>query len=151
VSAATAVIGVGNLLRGDDGVGPAVAAELEKSPPGDTDIIVLDGEVTALIEAWRGRRLAVLVDAVATGSSPGTIHELVVGRDEVPEWGAGFGTHAAGLAEGVALARALDRLPDELRIVGVEPADVSLGAGLSPAVKAAVPELVALVLARVAW
>ena len=131
------VIGLGNPLRRDDGVGPAAVVLLESDPPPGTELVTLDGESTRLIEAWRDRDRAVVVDAVVTGAAPGTIHELEVGRDRLPDWDPGASTHAAGLSEAIALGRALERVPDELVIVGVEPGDVSFGPGLSAPVHAA--------------
>ena len=144
------VIGLGNPMRRDDGIGPAAAALLEREPPADTDIIALDGESTRLIEAWRDRSRAIVIDAVAAGDAAGTIHEVEVSTDALPDWAAGASTHGAGIAEAVALGRALDRLPAELVVFGVEPADLSHGPGLSPAVDAALPDLVERIRRRVA-
>ena len=136
------IIGVGNPLRRDDGVGPAAARLLEADPPAGTEVITLDGESTRIIEAWRGRSRAVVVDAIVAGAAPGTIHEVEVGRDRMPDWGPGSSTHTAGLSEAVALARALDRVPDELVVIGVEPGDVSFGRGLSAPVQNALATVV---------
>ncbi len=150
--APTIVIGVGNTMRGDDGVGPAAAEQLasrltdEKS----IEVVVLCGEASGLIDAWTGRRRAVLVDAVATGAPAGTVHELVMGTVPLPDWRAGFGTHSAGLGEAIALGRALGRVPLDLRVIGVELADVGLGNAMSPAVAAAIPDVVERILAYLA-
>ena len=136
------VIGVGNPMRRDDGVGPAAARILERDPPEATEIVTLDGESTRLVEVWRGRSRAVVVDAIVTGAPPGTIHEIEVGRDRLPEWDTGASTHAAGLSEAIALGRALDRIPDELVVIGVEPGDVSFGQGLSTPVRDALTAVI---------
>ena len=143
------VIGLGNAMRRDDGIGPAAIELLERETLPAADMIVLDGESTRLIEAWRGRSRAIVIDAVAAGSRAGTIHEVEVGTDALPDWDAGASTHGAGIAEAVALGRALDRLPAELVVFGVEPDDLSHGPGLSPAVDAALPLLVERVRRRV--
>ena len=134
------VIGVGNPMRRDDGVGAAVVARLPEQA--GVDLVELDGEATRLIEAWSGRALAIVIDAAVAGAAPGTLHEVVVGRDALPGWAAGGSTHAAGVAEAVALAEALGRLPKRLVVLGVEPADLDLGPGLSSPVAAAVPRVV---------
>ena len=88
--------------------------------------------------------IAVVIDAVSSGATPGTIH---VWRDErqiahpVPS----TGSHALGVADAIALGRALDRLPQTLVVVGVEVGDTSPGHGLSPAVTAAVADVVAVI------
>ncbi len=144
------VVGLGHADRGDDGVGVVVArrvAELEL--PGVT--VVDHHDPTALIDLWAGHAPVVVVDAVRSGASPGTVHRLVVGAGEpalpAASWAAsGRGsTHGFGLAAAVALARALHRLPERLVVIGVEAASYRHGEPLSAAVAAAVPEAVELV------
>ncbi|MDH2387914.1 hydrogenase maturation protease [Streptomyces sp. HNM0663] len=141
-----AVIGVGNEFRRDDGVGWAVIRRLRERaarrplPPG----VVLrasDGEPGRLIGLWEATALAVVVDAVRTpGGSPGRVHRLEAGDPDLR--GAHSATsHGLGLGEAVELARTLGRLPRRLVLYAVEAADTSLGAGLTPALEAAVPSL----------
>lgn len=147
------IIGVGNAMRHDDGLGVEAVARLGRSLGSGqgvgTELLTTSGEPTRLIEAWTGRRLAVVIDAIRTGTPSGSIHRLVVGTDPLPHWASADSSHSAGLAEAVTLARALDRLPDELIIYGVEAANLSLGEGLSAPVEAALPALVRRVLAEV--
>lgn len=133
------VIGVGNPMRRDDGAGPAAITLLAGTP--ELDLVVLDGEATRLLEAWRGRSLAIVIDATRTGDAPGTIHRLDLDVDDVPD-ATNTSSHGAGLAAAVALARALDALPGRLIVYGVEPGDLSMGEGLSPPVSTALSELV---------
>src|SRR5207245_3566494 len=75
------VIGIGNEFRRDDGAGPAVLARLHGRVPGGVELLVSDGEPAGLIEAWAGKPLAVIVDAVrAEPSVPGCLHRLVLHR-----------------------------------------------------------------------
>lgn len=141
------VIGIGNPFRRDDGIGPVVAARVERLAP-HLPVIQLDGEATRMVEAWSGRDRVVVVDAVRNGAPPGTVHRVEVGRDSMPGWSAGPSSHAAGLAEAVALGQALERLPATLIVLGVEPAELHDGPGLSPAVEAVVAEVTALVVAE---
>lgn len=138
------VIGMGNPMRRDDGVGHALLDELDPTTlETDTavDLVALDGESTRLIEAWRGRRRAIVVDAGGRGDAPGSIHRLQVGLDELPGWTSSASSHAPGLAEAVALGEAVDVLPEELIVLAVEPADMSPGEGLSGPVASAMPDL----------
>jgi hydrogenase maturation protease len=140
------VIGIGNDMRGDDGLGPAAVAEMAKTGIGATiELVALDGEATRLIDTWRDRHLAVVVDAIVGGDTPGTIHRVEAGIDDLPHRSSGPSSHAAGVAEAVALGRALDRLPQRLMIFGVEPADLGPGPSLSVDVRAALPELIELI------
>ncbi len=145
------VIGIGNPMRGDDGVGPAAIDLLRQAGHlPDTEFMVMDGEATRLVEAWQGRRLALVVDATVLGSTPGSIHRIEAGVDQLPGWSSGASSHSTGLADAVELGRALDRLPQQLIIFGIEPADITLGAELSDAARTALPELVRAILNELA-
>jgi len=135
------VIGLGNPFRRDDGLGHAAAAAVADRLPATT-VVLLDGEATRLVDAWAGKRLAVVIDAVSTGDPPGTLHRIEVGVDTLPDPPAGRSTHGAGLATAVALGRALGRNPELLVVYGVEPGDFSDGRGLGPSVRNALAQLV---------
>ena len=99
--AAIVIIGIGNPMRTDDGVGPAAIERLERDPP-DGDLLLLDAEPTRLIEAWRDRALAVVVDAVRTGAAPGTIHERTLDQlDDVDAAPTAASSHGTGVAEAI--------------------------------------------------
>lgn len=147
VRAPHAIIGIGNSMRGDDGIGETVIhqlahTELALHEHHEIDLLLLDGEGTRLLDAWRGRELVIVVDAVRGGDEPGSIHRVEVGVDPLPPWSRSTSSHGAGLAAAIDLARLLDVLPRELVVFGVEPGDLSMGEGLSPEVMAVVPRLV---------
>ncbi len=146
----TVVLGVGNPMRGDDGVGPAVLARLRDMGIGDgsVELIALDGEPTGLLAAWQGRRLAVVIDAMVSGLPPGSVRRMELGRDQLPPSAPAASSHGVGVVEAVALSRALAALPDRLVLLAAECATVTLGEGLSAPVAAAVPELAALACAE---
>lgn len=147
------IIGIGNSMRRDDGVGLAAVAHFQDGTlpidEASLDVRTLDGEPARLIEAWKGRRRVVVIDAAKAGSAPGTIHRIEVGVDSLPDWANVASSHSAGIAEAIALARALDALPEGLIIYGVEPADVAMGEGLTESVESAIPELVRRITAEV--
>ncbi|WP_031174100.1 hydrogenase maturation protease [Streptomyces durhamensis] len=143
------VIGVGNLLRGDDGIGPATVEALRGRVPDDTELVVSDGEPARMLDLWRGADAVVLVEALRTSPArPGELHTLTPAEAAGHALGTAS-THAFGLGECLALAEALDQLPPKLVVHAVEVADVALGAGLSPAVRSALPELTERVAATV--
>jgi hydrogenase maturation protease len=143
----TVVIGVGNEFRSDDGVGPAVAAEIGRRGLPGTRVVLSDGEPASLLEAWDGADLAVVVDAVRVDPpTPGRIH-----RSDAGPWlhgGNAATSHGLGVPEALLLGRALDRLPGRLVVFAVEAASLDLGAGMSPPVAAAVGPAVTAVLAE---
>ena len=145
--AAVLVLGVGQRDRGDDAVGPAVAERaMELVPPEVT--VMKRVEPAELIDAWAGAGLVVVTDAVRSGQPPGTVHVLHACHGPLPVRTGAGGTHDLGLAEMIELGRALQRLPAELVIVGVEAQQFGLGEPMSPQVEACV-ELAARAVAEV--
>lgn len=150
----TVVIGVGNPYRCDDGAGKEVVERLRAALQGRDDVrlLDLDGEPVRLMQAWGDATTVILVDAVRSGASAGTVHEAdarSVGERPSPGVDLGGG-HLLGISEAISLARALDRLPAGLRVLGIEGASFEHGVGLSPEVDAACDEVVERVLAAVA-
>ena len=70
------VIGVGNAYRGDDGAGPAVIALLKVEELPGVQLLVCDGDCSALLDAWHEAGAVVLIDAVSSGAPPGTIYRF---------------------------------------------------------------------------
>ncbi len=152
---ATLILGLGNPLRGDDGVGCRMVEELTRweLPPG---VHVLDGGAggLGLLDLMEGWKRVVIVDAAEMGQKPGEFVRFspadvrLASASDRPSAGSGhrFSLHHAGLSEVLTLADALDRTLPEMVIFGVQPARVGWGEGLSPAVEAALPALIAAVL-----
>lgn len=132
------VIGVGNAFRRDDGAGLAVVGAARPLLPPGVEVVELDGEPARLVEAWGGATAAFVVDAVRDDAPAGTLHHVDASRATLPRWAAGGGTHSLGVAAAVDLARALDRLPGRLVVLGIEGADFREGTGFSPAVSAVI-------------
>lgn len=140
------VIGLGNDLRRDDGIGPAVARQVADHVAADVYVSVSDGDPATLLEAWTGAQLAVIVDAVVCDPPrPGTVYRLT--PDELGDVRAGtFSTHGIALDQTIRLGAVLDRLPHRMIVLAVEVADLGGGRGLSPAVGRAVDTAVSAVL-----
>ena len=137
------VAGIGNELRGDDGVGRAVARRVAGGGlPANVAVRVVDDPLD-LLWAWEGCRLAVVVDATCSGTTPGTVRVVDLGSTEVTGASGVHSTHALGVASVLALARALGRAPGRVVLVAVEGAEFGPGRGLSPAGAAAVDEAAA--------
>jgi hydrogenase maturation protease len=123
------VIGIGSPF-GDDAVGLEAARTLAKNPPPDCEVIAADRPGASLIELLDGAGAAILIDAVRSGSPPGTLHELSF--DDLDACAAPFlsrtthslcafvSSHDLGVAASVQLARKLGRAPSEGRVLGIE-------------------------------
>jgi hydrogenase maturation protease len=135
------VIGIGNLLRGDDGVGRFVAQRLaERNIPG-VRVLEHEGEMTWLMEAWAGADAVFVVDAVSSKSTTGTVRRFDAAQQTLEGQSLRNSSHAFGLREAVELARAWNRLPRRLIIYGIVGKSFDLGAELSPRVRQAVPRV----------
>ncbi|GAB3147682.1 hydrogenase maturation protease [Amycolatopsis stemonae] len=141
------VLGLGNPLCGDDGIGPAVVAALPALP--GVRVVPRIADPAELVDAWAGASLAVVVDA-ARGRVPAGRILRFTGDGGWPG-GAGRGGHALDVAAAVRLGEVLDRRPRHLVLLGVAGADFTPGHGLSAAVAAAVPAAVRAVLAEGLW
>jgi hydrogenase maturation protease len=142
VSDEVIVVGVGNPLRGDDGVGLEVARRLRERAGAGVTVRELEGEGIALLDLWEGARAVLLIDSVRSGAPPGTIHRVEATERPLPaELRSSTSTHAVGVGDAIELARALGRLPSPLVVYGVEGDRFETGAALSPDVAAAVDRL----------
>jgi hydrogenase maturation protease len=136
------LIGIGDPLRSDAAAGIEVARRVRAAAPSDVDVIELRGDPIALLDAWRDADLAIVVDTVRTGAAPGTAYRLEIReRLRLPDRRDRHSSHALSLGDLVELARALDRLPARLVIIGIEGDKPRTGNALPAAVRAAVQSL----------
>lgn len=136
-----AVIGIGNVLRADDGVGIHVVQRLEDEIPGCEAVDMATAGID-LLEQIRGREKVVIVDAIVTGSEPGTIHWISTHEMRSPAFAR---THGLNLIGTIMLGQLLypEEMPEKLVILGVEAWDVDSFKGeLSPRVEQAIPEII---------
>jgi hydrogenase maturation protease len=135
------LIGIGNRFRSDDAAGLEVVRRLRLARPPGVRLIEQEGEPASLIESWSRVDEALVVDAVNSGSAPGTLHRFDVTDAPLPAQ-VFPSTHAMGLPEAVELARELDRLPGRLIVYGIEGQNFEAGEGLTEPVQKTVSKLV---------
>ena len=111
------ILGCGNPDRADDAAGLLVARRLREL---GIQARELGGEALELLDAWSGEADVLVVDAVKSGAPPGTITVWDARTSPLPACQFRCSTHALGVAEAIELARALDRLPSKLIVVGIE-------------------------------
>lgn len=142
------MIGVGNSLRHDDAAGLEIARRLRARTQG-TGVAVHEheGEALGLLDIWEGADAVVLVDALRTGATAGTIHRIDATSAPIPVRLRGSSsTHAIGVGEAIELARTLHRLPARVVLFAVEGRRFCAGSGLSPEVEAVTEALLDAVL-----
>jgi hydrogenase maturation protease len=135
------VIGVGNDYRSDDGVGWAVALQIEKLGIPGVLVSLSDGEPTSVVDIWAGMDLAVVIDAVRCEPLvPGRVRRSDI--DLLQHTGTVSSSHTLGIQDALPLGRALGRVPGRIVVIAVDAASLDLGVGLSEPVAAAVPHAV---------
>jgi len=145
------VLGVGNVIMGDEGLGVRCIELLEAAHTLPPDVIVIDGGTSTheLLADLEDLDLLVIVDAVANGAPPGTQVRLV--GDEIPAvFSNTLSPHQHGIHDLLATLRLLGREPGRVVALGVVPVRMELGLDLSPEVAAALPVLAARVVAELA-
>jgi hydrogenase maturation protease len=145
-----AVIGLGNPLMSDEGVGVRLIEKLSalgKDFPG-VDFLDLGTSGAKVLHAVAGRRKAIIIDCAFMDEAPGAIVRFappdVRSRKKIPR----MSVHEGDLMQFIELSRALGECPDEVVIFGIQPDVVALGESLSPALAARTDEYVAAVVAE---
>jgi len=139
------IVGVGNPLARDEGLGPAAVERFlaEGLPPGVACVDAGTDFLGAMVD-WADADRLIVIDAMRTGGMPGTIYRMRL--EEVEARAKADGLHLSGHDLGLVGAFRLARLTGQrippTMVFGVEPAEVALGEGLSDAVAAALGPLV---------
>ena len=142
VSSDTVVIGVGNTILSDEGVGVHAARMLQSDlrvPPGVT---ILDGGTIGLelIPYAASASRVLLLDAMNSGKAPGTFARMT--GKELLGTACGRSVHQLGVADLIAALFLVSSAPQEIVVLGVQPAVTDWGTSLSPEVEAALPSFV---------
>ena len=143
------VVGLGNPLMGDDGIGLVALERLAASGAVPAGVELVDGGTWGmnLLHLIESADVVILLDAIQNGTAPGTVTELE--GDAVPRRLAHkLSPHQIDLAEVLALAALRGTLPPRLVALGIEPGVVEMSTTLSPVVDAALPLLLARVIER---
>jgi hydrogenase maturation protease len=142
------VLGVGNILLKDEGVGVRVVEELERRYDFPENVRLVDGGTQGLwlLSTVQEARHLIVVDAVLGGGEPGTFYRLE--KDDLPK---GLRTkqsaHDSDLVEVLNLCALLGSEPQSVLVLGVQPADIQpYGLELTEKVAARVGDLVQLVI-----
>lgn len=134
------VLGIGNLLLGDEGVGIRVVENLlarYRLPP---EVEAIDGGTMGLelLPYLAGRRLLILLDAVRTGAAPGTVVQREL-DDPAAFFREKISPHQIGIAEVLSVAMLTNELPGRILLIGVVPKEMATGLDLSPEIAARLP------------
>ena len=139
------ILGVGNVLCTDDGLGPAVVNRMMMHLEG-RDVSILDGGTLglALLPILEDSESLILVDAIRADGDPGTMIRLE-GEDVLPAVRTRLSVHQVGVADLLDAARLRDTMPDRIVLLGAIPESIELGYGLSTPVSDSLNDLMAAV------
>ncbi len=138
------VLGVGNIILADEGVGVRVVEAFERDYVVPEGVVVIDAGTSGMemLEDMSDLDFLLVVDAIAAGKAPGELVQLR--GDEVPVFfRRNLSPHGIGLSDVLASLEFLGAEPKETVILGVQPTSLDLSTELTPTIAARVPELVA--------
>ncbi len=145
------IIGLGNLIMSDDGVGSYLIRELKKIkdiPIKDVSLLELGTSPLYYLEEISRAESLIVIDAVKGGEKPGSIYCFksenlktysISNRD----------FHGYSIIQVIDLARELTKLPTNITVYGMEPGNTGPGEGLSDSLKNALPKLVELIIEEI--
>jgi hydrogenase maturation protease len=142
------VIGVGNLLMKDEGIGIHAVKSLQEIhlPP---DVKLIDGGTSPDLVAYtRAGDKMIIIDAARAGGAPGTIYrfkpeDLAAGKGNLTS------AHEMGVVENLNLMALTGNAPAEVVVIGIEPEEIDWGIELSAALKQKMPAIVKAVLKEI--
>jgi hydrogenase maturation protease len=140
------VLGVGNLLLMDEGLGVRALETIEQRYEIPAGVELMDGGTSGmeLLGYIQGRDALIILDAVTCNKSPGTIVRME--GDQVPAlFRKKISPHQLGLSDLIAAARLTDSLPGKVVLFGVEPKELGTGLDLSDTVAGILEQLADLV------
>lgn len=140
------VLGIGNLLIGDEGVGCKAVDELNRRYQMPPELECIDGGTAGfeLLSLMDGKDLVILIDALRNDMEPGT-SVLVEGEDVPKVFLTSISPHQLGISDVLAAAQLTDCMPDKLFLYGIEPKELEVGIGLTPEVEAGMEKVISAV------
>ena len=152
------ILGLGNILLKDEGIGVHVAKELQKQNlPGNVEVI--DGGTAGLdvlLSAINVDKL-VIIDALRAGKKPGDIYKISLNSEQKDsltkifsrETLSKISLHQIGLLDALSIAEKINIAPEETVIIGVEPGEIDCGLELTEPVMRKVPQIISKVLEEI--
>ena len=142
----TLILGLGNTIMTDDGLGPRVIELLQQQGGLPDHVKLLDGGTLGLdlLPQLEDVVKLIIIDAVELGQSPGSLVRL--SGEEVPAaLETKLSPHQMGLKDLLAVARLMGHLPEEVVLIGAQPASLEMSTDLTPALATCLPDLAGLV------
>jgi len=142
---ALTVIGVGSRLRGDDAIGPLLIDALSKQTNSQIELVDAGSDALGILEYFQGREHVIVVDACKMGREAGCIEKIDPTRINLVLQDDPVSLHGLGLAEAIKMGESLNMLPEDLKIIGIEPESIQFNSSLSAPVQGALKMAVKIV------
>ncbi|MFB6467289.1 HyaD/HybD family hydrogenase maturation endopeptidase [Cytobacillus sp. Hz8] len=137
------IIGIGNTLYSDEGVGVHLIPYLEEALADFTNVEIIEGATDGmkLLEPVEEADYLIVIDAINAGKPAGEL--MMIRNGEIPKYyGVKMSVHQIGFQEVLLAADLREKLPKEMIMFGIQPASLDMGLELSDIVKTKLPELV---------
>ena len=136
-----AVLGIGNPLCSDDGIGIRIIQEMRNS--GRYKIALIDGGTTPDLFSLLDENVErlIIVDALKGGNKPGSIYRLVITDENITQEPP-VSLHGLGVLDSLNMMKQLNLHRPEVTIIGIEPVDTSQWLKLSPLLEAIIPDII---------
>lgn len=138
------ILGVGNILLSDEGIGVRVAQELEKHPNFAPHFDVIDGGTCGmeLLDSIANCSHLIIIDAVLANKAAGEI--IVLYDEQIPTFfSRKISPHQLGICDVLSALKLTDELPKHVCLIGVQPESLEPGIGLSDKIQAVFPAIFA--------
>jgi len=138
----TVVLGLGNLIRSDDGIGLYALTQLEQDTRLPVDVSLVEGGTKGLelVPYICDASHLLVLDAVDVGAAPGTVSRIA--GKELRSLPGSASVHELALADVLNALRIMGQEPEEVVLLGVQPQNTELGTDLSAPAQQALPTLV---------
>jgi hydrogenase maturation protease len=137
-----ALVCLANPNRGDDAFAWIVADQLICEGETPFSVIRSSGDITDLLDIFSSHRKVIVLDAMETDDLV-PIKKWNAKEESLPASLSGTSSHVLGVGQAIELSRALDKMPDELIVVGVKGVNFQMGEELSSEMRSMIPEVIA--------
>lgn len=137
------VLGIGNYLCGDDGIGPILAERLMSQYVDDQDVDIMNGGTIGLglLYLFENYASVLFLDAVDIGAKPGTVYKYTPDDLEHPQGGERVSVHQSDPCELLMYAKAIGSVPNNVVILGIQVDNINCSIGLSESLENNLPSL----------
>jgi hydrogenase maturation protease len=142
----TLVLGLGNLVHSDDGLGVHAIQALQRDPSVPPDVTLMDGgtQGLALLPHISAYQRLLVIDALDVGEAPGTLVRLE--GDALKHLPGKASVHQLGFADLLVALELLGELPEQIVLLGIQPLSIDWGVELTPLVREALDRVPGLVM-----